>query len=329
MSINLESNFCRKQFLQKLKDSYANEEAFLKTKLNYHFQKSGKLLRPQMTFDLLVALGVSDTNAEQWALITELIHNASLIHDDLQDEDEYRRGQKSYWAQFGMVSAINAGDFLIMKSSHAIGDLEVADDVKWKLNQILMNCSMELVRGQELELELEHTADIDLWDRYLDCISKKTSSLFLMAVQAAAYLSEVKLDLASLEEVFAQYGKCFQLYDDLIDLIGDKGREKSANDLREGKWSSLVIRYILENGSKKEELRQFLKKNRKDVCDESVNFWVKEFLESGVIDFSKNEIRQSLKQLKLSIKKSPKKIEENFEMVISRSFSEDLLEANL
>ncbi|MEC9284087.1 MAG: polyprenyl synthetase family protein [Bdellovibrionota bacterium] len=329
MSLNLESNFCRTSFLQKLKDSYAKEDTFLQTKLNYHFQKSGKLLRPQMTFDLLVALGVSDYNAEQWALITELIHNASLIHDDLQDEDEFRRGQKSYWAQFGMVSAINAGDFLIMKSSHAIGDLQIPDEKKWKLNRILMNCSMELVRGQELELELENTADTELWDRYLDCISKKTSSLFLMAVQAASYLSEAEIDLKSLEEIFSQYGKCFQLYDDLIDLIGDKGREKPANDLREGKWSSLVIRYILDNGSKKEELRQFLKRNRKDVCDESVNFWVKEFLESGVIDFSKNEIRESLEQLKKIIKKSPKKIEENFEMVLSSSFSEDLLEAKL
>ena len=319
-------HFDREHFQEILLSCFVTEDQSFREKLSYHFQKTGKLLRPQLTFDLLLALGVSKSNAYQWAVITELIHNASLIHDDLQDQDEFRRGQLSFWKKFGAISAINAGDYLIMKSSDCIDNLIVSDAKKWRLNRVLMNCSMELVRGQELEIELKNFKHQDLWDRYLECIQRKTSSLFVMAIQAGQHLSELDINIQDLQEIFSQYGRCFQLYDDLIDIIGDKGREKKANDLREGKWSSLVVQYILSGNADEAALREFLDLERKKVTDISVEFWIKEFERSGAIQSTKIEIRNSLGELKDKISKSPRQIQTNMDQIIRQSFSEELLE---
>ena len=147
-----------------------------------------------------------------------------------------------------------------------------------------------------------------------------------MAIQAGQHLSELDINIQDLQEIFSQYGRCFQLYDDLIDIIGDKGREKKANDLREGKWSSLVVQYILSGNADESALREFLDLERKKVTDISVEFWIKEFERSGAIQSTKIEIRNSLGELKDKISKSPRQIQTNMDQIIRQSFSEELLE---
>lgn len=320
------TEFCPQRFQQLLLQHFAQEDLFLRAKLEYHFHKTGKFLRPKLTFELLRGLGAEIGNAYQWAVITEILHNASLIHDDLQDRDEYRRSQESYWKKFGDISAINAGDFLIMKASESIDRLQVSDGQKWQLNRILMSCSMDLVRGQELEQHLPEFAREDLWDRYIDCIERKTASLFVMAVQASAYLSQQGQDLARLQQLLLQYGKCFQLYDDLIDIIGDKGRDKAANDLREGKWSSLVIFYLLGPANDKEDLREFLRLPRQQVSDEQVAFWVQRFFEAGVLQQTKQEIHNNLRDLQNLLANSPQAVQQKMSEMLRHSFSPEILE---
>ena len=317
-------SFSREQFTNLLRVSY-DDAGVLKAKLDFHFQQPGKLIRPQLNFQLLQYLNVDTENAMSWSLVTEILHNASLIHDDLQDGDLYRRKQKSYWNQFGVSSAINAGDYLLMKSSLLIGRMQVTDQVKWRLSKLLMETAVDLVKGQEREEDLKNISETELWENYIKCIEEKTASLFLMAVGAAEVLQGKSTETQKLREIFLGFGTCFQLHDDLIDIVGDKGRESKANDLREGKWSSLVIKYITSQSSAKDDLIAFLNKPRNEVKDHEVESWVNEFYEKGIIKESMELLQNELGSLEEVLEDSPEVLKQSVSQLMQSSFSKELL----
>lgn len=309
------------EFSQTLKQLALQDAGALSKKIEYHFSAPGKLVRAKLNFDILKVLNVSNDNAYSWALITEMIHNASLIHDDLQDEDFYRRNQESYWNRFGKNSAINAGDYLIARASLLVEQMQVTDQVKWRLNRILMQTIASLSRGQELEEELKSLPMEALWGEYLTCIEEKTASLFLMAILAAEVMEGQTEASGLLRDAFLRFGTCFQLHDDLLDILGDKGREQKANDLREGKWSSIVIRFLeVAEPSKADAFRRFLLKPRFGVENDEVLLWLTELQKSGVIQDSLSFLQQEIFKLNETILLSPHTLQTKMNDLVKSSF---------
>ena len=103
---------------------------------SYHMSTGGKRIRGRLALDSALALGVDPSGAVAWAAACELMHNASLVHDDLQDGDMVRRGHEALWVKYGREQAINAGDLLLMLPFVALDHAELAPAVQVELAAI-------------------------------------------------------------------------------------------------------------------------------------------------------------------------------------------------
>ncbi|MEC8424852.1 MAG: polyprenyl synthetase family protein, partial [Myxococcota bacterium] len=134
-----------------------------------HLGTGGKRLRARLALAAATALGVGP-GARAWAEAVELLHNATLIHDDIQDGDRVRRGQPTTWVRHGVAQAINAGDLMLMLPFLAISRGDVPVPVQAALSACLAEQAAATVRGQTDELHLlpgGHT-DQEAYDRFLD-----------------------------------------------------------------------------------------------------------------------------------------------------------------
>lgn len=209
-----------------------------------HLATGGKRLRARLALAAHVALGGAATKAVPWAAASELLHNATLVHDDLQDGDRLRRGRPTTWVAHGMAHAINAGDLMFMLPFLAVGKLEVSGELRARMCEVVASRAADVIRGQVAEYEMNRRGTA-AWDEYMKAIEGKTSALFCMPVEGAALLAGRDADRArELAEPFRALGVLFQLQDDVLDLWGEKGRDARGADLYEGKVSALVVEHL-------------------------------------------------------------------------------------
>lgn len=209
-----------------------------------HVSSGGKRLRARLALSTADALGASRAAAVGWAAACELLHNASLLHDDVQDGDRRRRGRETMWVRHGAAQAINAGDLGLMLPTLALEHVPGDDALRWRLARTLSWRAQQVVRGQALELDMQARDLLD-WDSYLAAAEGKTAALFSLPVEGTALLSGLEPSRArALGESFGAIGLLFQLQDDVLDLFGDKGRGEVGSDLREGKISALVVEHL-------------------------------------------------------------------------------------
>jgi geranylgeranyl pyrophosphate synthase len=207
-----------------------------------HLDTGGKRLRARLALAACDALGGSAEAAIDWAAAVELLHNASLVHDDIQDGDRSRRGRPALWARHGTAQAINAGDLLLMLPFRALGRYPV--EMQAALVQILAEYAERTARGQVLELGLSAAADKG-WGAYFNAVSGKTGTLFALPVCGAAHLAGLPMeDAKSLASVFTSIGVVYQLQDDLLDLFDAKGRGTRGSDIYEGRLSAAVLTHL-------------------------------------------------------------------------------------
>lgn len=174
-------------------------------------------------------------------LSLELLHAALLCHDDLMDGDRMRRGQPTTWATFGPEQAIVVGDFLLSCSYSTVQFAPWPADTKLAALRLLDRSAARVAHGQALEIELKRHHRLPTEQSYRAIARGKTGGLFSLACAwggLAAGLPDVQID--ALAELGMNLGELYQAYDDLIDLIGDKGRDERGGDLWEGKPSWLV-----------------------------------------------------------------------------------------
>ena len=126
-----------------------NADITLASILLYHFRSGGKKIRAKLAIECMLLMGQTLENALTWGLCCELLHNATLIHDDLQDEDQMRRGQPTVWARYGKHAAITAGDFLIALPFKIIAQSHFTLQQKFILQQDLAQTSLNLANGQQ------------------------------------------------------------------------------------------------------------------------------------------------------------------------------------
>ncbi len=224
------------------------EDSSLTAMCGYHMDTGGKRLRALLPLMVAEALGESPDKLVALGAACEMLHNATLVHDDLQDGDLVRRGQMTVWNRFGVPQAINLGDAMFYFAVLLCQRVEAPAPRREALVQRLLKATLRVIDGQEREFSLKARGNVSL-DDYCTMVEGKTSGLFALPMAGAAELCGAKAELIEgLEEAARHLGVLFQIQDDTLDIYGDKGRELRGSDIAEGKRSALVV-HALEHAS--------------------------------------------------------------------------------
>ena len=213
----------------------------------YHLESGGKRFRGRLALAHAQTLSVPFTDAMKWAIACEILHNATLVHDDIQDEDPLRRGVESLWQKFGTPQAINAGDYLIFKAFEQIGTIEIRRAVP-SLISCLARKSQGVAQGQALEIHLCQMESTNFWQTYLKIAELKTGTLFqapIAGIELLSGLSEQEVEEKT--SPWLKLGIAYQINDDINDFLGKKQEGQALKDFFEQKINSLVAWLTLKN----------------------------------------------------------------------------------
>lgn len=263
-----------------------------------HVSAGGKRLRARLALLVVQALGGRPGDGVAWGAACELLHNASLIHDDIQDGDRYRRGKPTLWSEYGLSQAINAGDLCIALAYSALGAIPVPDALRWRLTEVVTACSRSMVRGQAAEMDLL-SSGVPCWADYAACVEGKTSALFCLPVHGAALIAGRSPDLAaSLSDTCRPLGLLFQIQDDILDLYGDNGRDMPGSDIAQpGKASALVVEHLRLHPGERDWLLGILTAPREQTSRGSIEEVIERFAGGGALSEvwrRVDEIREAL-----------------------------------
>lgn len=213
----------------------------------------GKRLRPYMVFQSCKILGGSSSKAMPAASAVEMIHNFTLVHDDIMDNDEVRHGVPTVHKKFGMPLAILAGDVLFSKAYQVITQSKLSSDAITELVSRLAKACVDVCEGQLLDIKMADEKRIPTQTEYINMISKKTAALFDVSCAMGAICATRKnKDIRNLSTFGKNLGIAFQITDDLIGVMGDPKITKKpvGNDLREGKKSLPILMAIKSSKGK-------------------------------------------------------------------------------
>ena len=260
---------------------------------NYHLETGGKRLRAIMPIGVAEALGGGAEDVLPFSAACELLHNATLVHDDLQDGDETRRGEPAVWKRFGAERAINLGDAMLYWPLLCLDRLDCADDVYRSVVRRFARRTLSVIDGQEQEFQLKET-ESPTADRYFRMVEGKTGGLFRLVLAGGAELAGAKPPVVeAMEAAGSHLGVLFQIQDDVLDLYGDKGREERGADIREGKISALVVHFLQNAAADRAgRLRRLLAAGREGVSREQIDEIARAFREEGSLDAALDEIER-------------------------------------
>ncbi len=220
----------------------------------------GKRLRPLVLGLVARGYGVDPSISSIAGASIEILHNFTLVHDDIMDRDDFRRGVPTTHRVYGEEMAILAGDLLFAKSYEAVlglVDFGVRPESVIRIARILNQASITVAEGQALDMMLSKAVEVSE-EQYLEMIYKKTSALFIASATMGAILGNAsEEDLERFGECFKNSGIAFQVRDDLIGLVGDPSvtGKPVLSDIREGKRTIMVIHALR---SLSENKRRFL-----------------------------------------------------------------------
>jgi geranylgeranyl diphosphate synthase, type I len=214
-------------------------------------EATGKRIRPLLVLLCASASSRAEGEDETWqsalpaSAAIELVHNFSLVHDDIQDNSPKRRGRDTAWVKWGAPMAINIGDALFVLSNQAIMDLKEKYPAETVVQaaEILHNTCLELTRGQFLDMSYEERKDLGVED-YWPMIAGKTAALLAACCQIGALLGGADQDGQETYRSFGHYlGLAFQVQDDILGIWGDEALtgKSVVGDLVEGKNSLPVL----------------------------------------------------------------------------------------
>ena len=208
-------------------------------------EATGKRIRPMMVLLAAASTGADWKAALPAAAAIEMVHNFSLVHDDVQDNSDRRRGRLTVWKIWGIPMAINVGDAMFVIANQAITDLIDTHPAATvvRASTILGNTCLDLTRGQFLDMSYEERTDLNLED-YWPMIGGKTSALLSACTQIGGLLGNANEEE---QEAYRQFGYhlglAFQVQDDILGIWGDEALtgKSAASDLVEGKNSLPVL----------------------------------------------------------------------------------------
>ena len=210
-------------------------------------QRGGKMMRPSMCIAAARLFGAQLEDAINTAVAIELLHNALLIHDDIEDGSEKRRGRPTLHLLHGIPLALNAGDTLTLMSFRPLLDnrVRIGERLTLRIIEETERMARECAEGQAMELGWRRYNTTEIGDAdYLEMVLKKTCWLStIYPIRVGALIgSRDSIDLSPLLRYGFFLGAAFQIQDDLLNLVGDDGYGKEVNgDIWEGKRTLMLI----------------------------------------------------------------------------------------
>lgn len=246
-------SFVKKDFSK----SFKVNESHLSAWLAWHETVQGKWLRARLALSAGVQLGFSTQTSVIWAVVCELIHSASLLHDDVCDQDTLRRGKAALWKEFGIPAAICTGDFLIAEAFRKITEIEQG----WHQTILLklLSCTIkELTFGQSRDvtykpLNATNAANtyLDDWQQYCAIATQKTAPLISLPVMGMLHCTEAPATVCeSLKNICKDLGLAYQLLNDLENILAKSIDQAQFNgmpsDIFYGRANSVVIQCMID-----------------------------------------------------------------------------------
>jgi len=254
------------QVTQRIKYKLASEINLIHKMTDYHVKSGGKRIRPLLTLASAKLCGYKDgTRDINLAACIELIHNATLLHDDVIDNSKLRRGIKTANSVWGNQSSILVGDYLFSRCFEMM-----VEDGSQEILKLLSSTSSRIAQGEVLQLE--HKGEIDLLEEtYFNIINMKTAALFAAATKVGACLgNKNKKEKDALESYGKNLGLAFQIADDALDYFSSKtilGKE-IGKDFYEGKTTlPLIIIFQRGNSEERNFLKEIFKKKNRNEDD--------------------------------------------------------------
>ncbi len=267
----------------------------------YLTKAGGKMLRPALSLITAEAVGGQKENALKAGSAIELIHTFSLIHDDIMDDDDMRRGMPSVHKVWGEDVAILAGDTLFSKAFEIIinSDKELTSHAQ--INNALAavaDACVKICEGQALDMGFENRFDVTE-DEYMEMIFKKTGALIAAATKVGAIMGG-----ASDEVIDAMYeygrliGLAFQIQDDYLDLASDEETlgKPIGSDIGKGKMTIIAINGLSSAGEDSEKLLEILKDENNS--QEDIDLAIEILTKCGAIEYARNLAQDSVNQAK-------------------------------
>jgi len=265
-----------------IRRSLASEVALVGTISEYIVGSGGKRIRPLLLLAVARALGYQGgSHHHRLAAVVEFIHTATLLHDDVVDESELRRGRSTANAAFGNPAAVLVGDFVY---SRAFQMMVEVDDMR--VMRVLADATNVIAEGEVLQLMNCHDPDTNE-ARYLQVIRFKTAKLFEAAARLGAILCQAP---AGVEEAAASFGRhlgtAFQLVDDVLDYSGDTAEigKNVGDDLREGK-PTLPLIHVMSHGASAD--RQLIRTAIEQGGDVAFDEVVAAIRRTGSLDYAR------------------------------------------
>lgn len=226
----------------------------------YTLSQGGKRLRPRLVLMSADFFGSKEEVALYPAAAFEMLHNFTLIHDDIMDDAPIRRGKPTVYRQWNGNIAILSGDALATLALQTMLDTPARPEIVLQLSKLLGQTSVEICEGQQEDLDFETRKDVTL-DEYIHMIRYKTAVMLAGCLKAGALLAETSIENQEAIYMYGIYiGLAFQLEDDLLDVYGDNAvfGKKIGGDIRENKKTYLYLS-ALENatGNDRAELEHY------------------------------------------------------------------------
>jgi len=272
--------------------------------LNRDFKKEdsykGKRLRPVLCSLVCKITGGRIEDSYPPGIALELTHNFSLVHDDIQDKDLFRRGRETVWSIWGIAQGINVGDAMISLAHKAILDSRLDYYKKYRLIDILDTAIFRLCQGQFMDVSFEERQDVEI-EEYLQMVQGKTCSMFEASVEMGIVVSE-REDLAGqFVSIARNLGLGFQILDDILGLWGDPKvtGKPVGSDLRQNKKTYPIILGLKERPEAREVVLS------KDKTEKDIEYIIKLFESSGIIDLCKEKVASYLSKAREMIECLP------------------------
>ncbi|MFN2457932.1 MAG: polyprenyl synthetase family protein [Chitinophagaceae bacterium] len=275
-----------KIFEQKFKDAARSNVMMLDRIMRYIVKRKGKQLRPMFVFLSAKLCGNVNESTYRAASLVELLHTATLVHDDVVDDSFERRGFFSVYALWKNKISVLVGDYLLAK-----GLMLSLDNDDFKILKILSDAVRKMSEGELLQIEKSRTLNLDE-EVYFEIIKNKTASLLASACAAGSWSAVRDEDMTQRLRLFGEkVGIAFQIKDDLFDYTSENIGKPTGNDIKEKKITLPLI-YTLNNIDRRtrSEIVYILKNQNQKK--QKINFVIDAVVKTGGIDYTINKMHQ-------------------------------------
>ena len=277
-------------------------EISLAAAFRYHFECPGKMLRAQLAYESARAHSASEADAERWGFAVELVHNASLLHDDICDSDYFRRGRASVMAKFGHQTALCLGDGLLAHAFAILARESIPRALIAKLASMIRSCS-----GGQAQ-EFAHV-DYPDWSKYCEIAQGKTASLLAGAVEGGALFDPVIESIPRLSDCCSRLALIYQILNDVKNIDSAICENTQATDFCNVRPNALIVlfrdtltpedRKDFDNSLNKASLSPVTSQNRVE------NLWWETLIESDIRYAVQDKIGSIMAETELQLSQLP------------------------